>query len=140
MPWLGTLTVVGLIVAAALILLFLRVRRSDMLDEMIAKRRPSARVCSRADLIEGIERIPVALALSDDAIYYENTDLQASIELPRIEEVEYDDETSTGRSVPGKALRLRAHGHTFEFALDMATARQWQAALPPRRLDAAQAV
>jgi len=47
--------------------------------------------------------IPVALALKNDAIYYENTDIQgSSIELSLIEEVEYDDETATGHTMPGK--------------------------------------
>jgi hypothetical protein len=140
MPWLGTVTVVGLILLAGLIMLFLRVRRQDLIEELIAKRRPSARVCSRADLLDGMTRIPVALALTDDAIYYENTDLQASLELQRIEEVEYDDETSTGHAVAGKALRLRAHGHMFEFALELPIARQWEAALPARTFSEARAV
>jgi len=78
--------------------------------------------------------------LTADVIYYENSDLQASIELPLIEEVEYDDETATGHTVAGKVLRLRAHNHVFEFTLDLATARQWEAALPARRIDRAKAV
>jgi len=61
------------------------------------------------------------------------------VELRHIDEVEYDDETATGRSVVGKALRLRAHGHAFEFLLDQGTARQWEQLLPPHRLDEAPA-
>src|ERR1051325_641299 len=144
MPWLGTVTVVGLVVLVALIVLFLRIRVKDLVDEFVKRRSASSRVASRADFVEGRDRIPVALALTDDTIYYENPDLQASLELQRIEEVEYDDETATGEHTGvGKALRLRAHGHTFEFLLDPETARKWQTALPPHRLDegpAAQAV
>ena len=143
MPWLGTVTVVGLIVLVALVVLFLRIRMKDLVDEFVKRRSAEARLCSRADFVEGRERIPVALALTDDTIYYENPDLQASLELARIEEVEYDDETATGHNVVGKALRLRAHGHSFEFVLDSETARKWQVALPPHRIDegpAAQAV
>src|SRR5689334_21705721 len=143
MPWLGTVTVVGLVVLVALVVLFLRIRMKDLVDEYVRRRTASSRVASRADFVEGIERIPVALALTDDTLFYENPDLQASLELQRIEEVEYDDETATGHHVAGKALRLRSHGHTFEFLLDLETARKWQTALPPHRLDegpAAQAV
>ena len=143
MPWLGTVTVVGLVVLVALIVLFLRVRMRDLVEEHVKRRSVGSRICTRADYVEGAERIPVALALTDDTIYYENPDLQASLELQRIEEVEYDDETATGHNVVGKALRLRSHGHVFEFVLDDETARKWQTALPPHRIDdgpAAQAV
>src|SRR5437764_15427378 len=126
MDWLGTLTVVGLVVLAALIWVFIRLRTRDRLDELIAKRRSSARIVSRAEFLEGLEHMPVALSLGDDTLYYENPDLEAALELRHVEEIEYDDETATGHSVHGKALRLRSHGHTFEFLLDMASATRWQ--------------
>jgi hypothetical protein len=132
---LTTVTIVGLVVLAALIWLYLRMRSRDLIDEMMARRRASARLVSRADFVEGLERIPVALALTTDSIVYENPDLDASLDLRHIEEVEYDDETATGHSVDGKALRLRAHGHLFEFVLDNNVARQWESALPPRHMD-----
>lgn len=139
MPWLGTVTVVGLVVLAALIWIYLRMRMTDHLDEIMAKRKAGSRIVCRADFLEGIEKIPVCLALDDDVIYYENPDLQATIELRHIEEIEYDDETATGHSVAGKALRLRAHGHAIEFILDPATARKWEELLPPRSFDEAPA-
>jgi hypothetical protein len=132
---LTTVTIVGLVVLAALIWLYLRMRSRDLLDQMMAKRRPSARLVCRADFVEGLERIPVALALTTEMISYENPDLDAKLELKHIEEVEYDDETATGQSVDGKALRLRSHGHTFEFVLDPNTARQWESTLPPKHMD-----
>lgn len=135
MPSVGIITGVGVVVLVALVYLFLRVRTKDLLDETIKRRSATSRVCTRAEFVEGRERIPVALALTDDTIYYENPDLQASLELKQIDEVEYDDETATGQSVDGKTLRLRAHGHTFEFVMDSNTARLWQTALPPHRLD-----
>ncbi|HEY8133256.1 MAG TPA: hypothetical protein VII12_15360 [Thermoanaerobaculia bacterium] len=131
---LTTVTIVGLVVLAALVWLYLRMRSKDLIDGMMAKRRPSARLVCRADFVEGLERIPVALALTADMISYENPDLDASLDLKHIEEVEYDDETATGQSVDGRALRLRSHGHTFEFVLDPDTARQWESTLPPRRM------
>ncbi len=140
MPPLEYVTLAGVVVLVVLLWVYLRMRSKDRIDEILAKHRGSASVCSRANLVEGMEMIPVALALKNDAIYYENTDIQASIELALIEEVEYDDETATGHTMPGKVLRIRAHNHVFEFALDLPTARQWEAGFPPRRIDRARAV
>jgi hypothetical protein len=134
MPWLTTVTIVGLVVLAALIWLFLRTRSKDLIEEMMAKRRASSRLVSRADFLEGRERIPVALSLGTEAICYENPDLDAMLELRHIEEVEYDDETATGQVIDGNALRLRSHGHTFEFVLDPDSTGQWKAMLPPKRI------
>ena len=135
MNQLEILTVIGVVVLAILIWLYVRLRSKDHIELVLAKQKTSARVCSRACLIEGMEQIPVALALTADAINYENRDLQASIDISVIEEVEYDDETATGHTVPGKVLRLRAHNHVFEFMLDLPSAKQWETALPPRRID-----
>ena len=134
MPGLATVTAVGLIVAAALTVIFMRVRRKDLLGAIMEKRRASAKLVSRADYVEGVEKIPVALALTDTTFYYENMDLEASFELARIEEVEYADDLATGRSLAGgcRVLRLRSHGAAFEFVLDKNDCGKWQAALPPR--------
>jgi hypothetical protein len=141
MPSLEIITIGGVVVLAVLLWVYLRMRSKDRIDEILSKHRGSASVCSRANLVEGMEMIPVALALKNDAIYYENSDIQgSSIELALIEEVEYDDETATGHTMPGKVLRIRAHNHVFEFALDLPTARQWEAAFPSRRIDRARAV
>jgi hypothetical protein len=140
MTQLETLTVIGVVVLAILLWVYFRMRSKDHVEQVLAKYKASARVCSRACLFEGMEQIPVALALTADAINYENRDLQASIDLSVIEEVEYDDETATGHTVPGKVLRLRAHNHLFEFMLDLPSAKQWETALPARRIDRARAV
>ncbi len=140
MPPLEYVTLAGVVVLVVLLWIYLRMRSKDRIDEILDRHRGSASVCSRANLVEGMEMIPVALALKNDAIYYENTDIQASIELALIEEVEYDDETATGHTMPGKVLRIRAHNHVFEFALDLPTARQWEAGFPPRGIDRARAV
>jgi hypothetical protein len=132
---LTAVTVVGLVVLAALIWLYLRMRSKDLIEEMMVKRRDSSRLVSRADFVEGLERIPVALSLATDMICYENPDLDAKLELRHMEEIEYDDETATGQAVEGKALRLRSHGHTFEFVLEHQTARQWESMLPPKHID-----
>jgi len=140
MTQLETITVIGVVVLAILVWVYFRLRSKDHVEQVLAKHRASARVCSRACLMEGMEQIPVALALTADAINYENRDLQASIDLSVIEEVEYDDETATGHTIAGKVLRLRAHNHVFEFTLDLPSAKLWETALPARRMDRAKAV
>jgi hypothetical protein len=137
MPSVGLITVVGLVVLAALIVLFVRTRSSDLLEEIMNKRRNTSKLVSRADYIEGLERMPVALALTDDTFYYENPDFQALFELRTIDEIEYDDELATGRQVEHgcRALRLRSHGTTFEFVLAPVACAKWMAALPPHRAD-----
>jgi hypothetical protein len=140
MTQLETMTVIGVVVLAILVWIYFRLRSRDHVEQVLAKQKASARVCSRACLLEGMEQIPVALALTADAINYENRDLQASIDVAVIEEVEYDDETATGHTVPGKVLRLRAHNHVFEFLLDLASAKLWETALPARRIESAKAV
>ena len=140
MPGLETATILGVVVLAILIWVYFRLRSKDRVEEVLAKHRPTARACSRACLLEGMEQIPVALVLTAGTIYYETADLQASIELAMIEEVEYDDETATGHTVAGKVLRLRARNHVFEFTLDLPTAKEWEAALPARLIDRARAV
>jgi hypothetical protein len=142
MPWLGTITTVGVIALVALVVLFVKTRNKDLLDEMMKKRSGTSRLVTRATYVEGMESIPVALALTDDTFYYENPDLEARFELSRIDEIEYDDELATGKTLDHgcRALRLRSHGAMFEFILDPADCQKWQATLPPRRFDQARAV
>ncbi|HEX9163939.1 MAG TPA: hypothetical protein VF980_19685 [Thermoanaerobaculia bacterium] len=132
---LATVTVVGIVVLAVLIWFFLRTRSKDLLVELMEKRKASCRLVSRAEYVEGLHHMPVALAISDQNLYYENSDMQASFELSRIDEIEYDDELTTGRSVPPgtQVLRLRSHGSTFEFVMPGAEIARWKAILPPRR-------
>lgn len=136
MPGLATLTVVGVIVLAVLVVVFLKVRQGDLLGAIMDKRRGSSKIVSRADYVEGAESIPVAVALTNDTFYYENPDLEASFELARIDEVEYADDLMTGKnhSADSRVLRLRSHGTTFEFLLGKAEAEKWQALLPPRTI------
>jgi hypothetical protein len=126
--------VVGLIVVAALVAVYLKLRQKDILEAHLAKHRGTSKLVSRAEYVEGAEMIPVALALTDTTFYYENNDLEASFDLDRIDEIEYDDDLSTGRTLHGacRVLRLRSHGATFEFVLDKADCSKWTAALPPR--------
>lgn len=130
------LTVAGVVVLAVLVVVFLKMRQKDIIGALLEKRRGSSRLVTRADYVEGAELIPVAMALTSDALYYENTDLEASFELNRLDEIEYADDLVTGKSHGDdtRVLRLRSHNATFEFLLEKAEARKWEAALPPRTL------
>lgn len=127
-------TIVGVIVVAVLTVVYLRLRQKDIIGALLDKRRATSKLVSRADFVEGAEKIPVALALTDDTFYYENLDMEASFELSRIDEVEYDDELVTGRTIDDtcRVMRLRSHGAAFEFVMDKAECAKWSAALPPR--------
>ena len=133
---LSTVTVVGVVVLAVLVWMLIRARSKDVIVELMSKRAGSSKIVSRADYVEGLERIPVALSMSDDSLYYENSDLQASFELKHIEEIEYDDELAIGKQVERgcRVLRLRSHGATFEFILDPIDCQKWAAMLPARRV------
>lgn len=128
-------TVVGVVVLGVLVWFFMRTRSQDLLTEMMEKRRGGCRLVSRAEYVEAMQKLPVAICLSDKDLYYENPDLQASFELSRIDEVEYDNELATGRAIPegSSVLRLRSHGAAFEFLLPAAEITKWQSALPARR-------
>ncbi|HEX7704908.1 MAG TPA: hypothetical protein VF701_00465 [Thermoanaerobaculia bacterium] len=143
MPGLATMTLVGIAVLVVLTVVFLKVRQKDLVGALIEKRRGSATIISRADYVEGMEKIPVALALVGNTIYYENPDLEASFDLDRVDEIEYDGSLVTSANVPDGCgvLRLRSHGAAFEFLLETGDCAKWAAALPPRTYgDTAQAV
>ena len=135
MSILPMVTVGGIILVIALMWLFLRTRNSDQMEVLLNQRKGTSRVCGLAHFVEGMEHIPVALSMDDKNIFYENPDLQAQLEIARIDEVEYDDELTTGKAVSnGRVLRLRSHGQTFEFILDTAHAQKWTAILPAHRM------
>ena len=137
MPDVGTITLVGIVALAILVVIFLKVRQKDLIGAMMAKRQPNSKLVSRADYVEGMEKIPVALSLTGDSLYYENPDLEASFDLNRIDEVEYSDELTTGKMVDDNclALRLRSHGTAFEFVMEKPEAKKWMEALPPKTSD-----
>jgi hypothetical protein len=136
MPDLATVTVAGVVVLAVLVVVFLRLRRQDLLGA-IEQKRKDGKIIGRADYVEGGEKIPVVLSLVGDTFYYENPDLDASFDLSRIDEIEYGDELTTGKTLDDshRVLRLRSHGQTFEFVMPKAGAQKWMAVLPPRRMN-----
>lgn len=133
------LTVIGLVAVAGLVWLFLRYRKQDHFADIINKYKTSSRVAHTGVFVEGIEQVPVVMVLTDRALLYENEDLQANLDLDLVDEVDYDDELSTGKTIHnGRVMRFRAHGRVFEFIVDKAHAAQWEKLLPARRLDGGQ--
>ena len=123
----------AVVVAFLLFNLFKRLA-SDRLEAFSASRRGSSQLVSRGELVDGSRHLNVALALTDSAFIYENSDMQASLERKWIQEVEYENELSTGQSVgDGKVLRLRCFSKTFEFVLPPEVAGLWQTALSAHR-------
>ena len=125
----------GVAALAVLVWWYRRARVNDTFDLILSRHRPTAKVSSRAELVDGRNHIPVALTLSQQQIHYENTDLDAMLDIDQIDEVEYGSDLLTGGIATGAVLRLRAHGRAIEFVLDMATARRWSELLPPHRMD-----
>lgn len=110
---------------------------TDGIEAFNAKRRGSARLVGRGELVDGNRHLEVALAVTDSTFFFENSDMQASIDLDWVREIEYDTELATGTTPPsGKVLRLRSNSQTFEFVLPADAAERWQSTLPPRGVDA----
>jgi len=136
MSWIGVLTIVGIFAIAALVWFYFRQHSMDQLSAIENRRKPDAKIIERADYVEGMQHIPVVLSVTDSAIFYENVDLQAQLDLARIDEVEYADELMTGAAVAahGRVLRLRSHGHTIEFVVPRGSAEKWSTVLPVHRM------
>ena len=104
---------------------------SDRMQQLLDHRRASSRLVSRGELIDGNRHLPVALALDGSTLYYESPDLQASLDLEWIGEVEYDDQLVSGQSIgDGKILTIRCYSQAFRFLIPIAALPQWQAVLP----------
>jgi hypothetical protein len=134
------LLLAAVVALVALVWWYRRSRANDSFEGIIARRRKTAKISSRAELVDGRNHIPVALTLDQGCIYYENSDLDASLELDRLDEVEYASELLAGTASDGTVLRLRSHGRAVEFVLDLASAEKWSQLLPPHRIDEAGSV
>ncbi|MFN2441306.1 MAG: hypothetical protein ABR517_01345 [Thermoanaerobaculia bacterium] len=136
MDTLAVITVV--LIAAVVVLGWLLAKKlsQDKMQMFLNKRKSEAKISVPADFVEANARIPVALAVTKDKLYYENADLEASLDLEQIEEVEYGSELFTGQEVAnGRVLRLRSHGHAFEFVLDKVNGERFETVLPRHRAD-----
>ena len=129
----------GVPALAALFWWYRRSRVNDGFDLILTRHRPTAKVSSRAELVDAMnapsKHALIALTLEQQHIYYQNSDLDATLDIDQIDEVEYSSDLLTGGIATGAVLRLRAHGRAIEFVLDMASARRWSELLPPHRMD-----
>lgn len=124
------------IAAIALIAFLVRSLSHDKIEAILKKRRSGAVLATAAEFVEGPTHLEVALILDSKKLHYESGDIQAFLELSNVDEVEYDDDLMTGgRKVEGEVLRLRSHGHTFEFVVAKADAPRWKEKLPRHRAD-----
>jgi hypothetical protein len=107
---------------------------ADRIAALSERRRATSRIVSRGEFFDGNRRMEVALALTGDTLYYENADMEASLDLQWVQEIEYDTRLATGAAIDnGKVLRLRCHSQTFEFLLPEEIVVRWHTMLPPRR-------
>jgi hypothetical protein len=107
---------------------------ADRIGKFMERRRATARMVSRADFIDGGHHVAVALAVTDSTFFYENSDMQATLDLQWVREIEYATELATGVAVAGgKVLRLRCYNETFEFVLPNEVVARWHMMMPPRR-------
>ena len=133
-PW---ATVLGIVVAIALIVVLVRFMNHDKIEAILKKKRSSATLATPAEFVEGPTHLEVALYLDAQKLHYESPDMEpAFLDLKNVDEVEYDDDLMTGgRKVEGEVLRIRSHGHTFEFVISKTYVAQWKQKLPKHRLD-----
>lgn len=107
---------------------------ADRIAALNEKRRVGSRLVGRGEFVDGNRHLDVALAVTPATFFYENADMEGSIDLQWVREIEYDTELATGTAPPtGKVLRLRSNSQTFEFVLPDDMVARWHMMLPPRR-------
>lgn len=131
----GWLTVVAVVVVVLLGWNLYRRFATDRIAAFNEHRRAGSKIVSRGEFVDGNRHLDVALALTGSTLFYENSDMQASIDLEWVREVEYDTELATGLAIAnGRVLRLRSHSQMFEFVLPADLVTRWHMMLPPRRV------
>ena len=106
----------------------------DRIAQFNDKRRATSRMVSPGEFVDGNRHLAVALAVNESTFFYENSDMQASLDLQWVREIEYDTQLATGATVDGgKVLRLRCFSQTFEFVIPNDVVARWHMMLPPRR-------
>ncbi len=107
---------------------------TDRIAQLNDKRRATSRMVSPGEFVEGTRHLPVALAVTQSMFFYENSDMQASLDLQWVREIEYDTQLATGLAVDGgKVLRLRCFSQVFEFVIANDVVTRWHMMMPPRR-------
>jgi hypothetical protein len=129
------LTLVALVAVALLGWNLYRRFGTDRIAAFNDKRRAGSKIVSRGEFVDGNRHLDVALALTQSTLYYENGDMEASIDLHWVREVDYDTELATGVPITsGRVLRLRSQSQMFEFVLQQEDVTRWHVLLPPRRV------
>jgi len=115
--------------------------RSDSVGSYVDRRRATSQLVSRGEYVDGNRHLDVALAVTRSTLFYENPEMQASLDLQWVREVEYANELVTGARIErGQVMRLRSDRQTFEFVIPEDSVARWRAVLPPHgRLDAVSA-
>ena len=130
----GWMTVAAVVVIALLGWNLYRRFATDRIAAFNERRRPESKIVGRGEFVDGNRHLDVALALTKTTLFYENSDMEASIDLQWVREIEYDTELATGLAIAdGRVLRLRSHSQTFEFVLPRDLVTRWYMQLPPRR-------
>lgn len=128
------LTIAAVVVAAILGWNLYRRLGSDRIAHFNDKRRAGSRMVSPGEFVDGNRHLPVALAVTQSMFFYENSDMQASLDLQWVREIEYDTQLATGARIEGgKVLRLRCFSQVFEFVIPNDVVARWHMMLPPRR-------
>lgn len=106
----------------------------DRIAQFNDKRRATSRMVSPGEFVDGNRHLPVALAVTQSMFFYENADMQASLDLQWVREIEYDTQLATGAKINGgKVLRLRCFSQMFEFVIPNDVVARWHMMMPPRR-------
>jgi hypothetical protein len=128
------LTIAALIAVAILGWTLYRRLGTDRIAQFNDKRRATSRMVSPGEFVDGNRHLPVALAVTQSMFFYENSDMQASLDLQWVREIEYDTQLATGLAVNGgKVLRLRCFSQVFEFVIANDVVARWHMMMPPRR-------
>jgi hypothetical protein len=130
------LTWLSLAAAAAVLFLCRSLMRrfgADTIQALMEKRRDGSLMVTRGDFVDGDRRTDVAMALTKRTLFYENQDMEASLDLHWVSEVEYDNCVRTGGSSgDARVLRLRCYSRCFEFIVPAQALPGWQEMLPAR--------
>lgn len=131
LPWLSLL--------AVLVIGFLawNLRRrfgADRIEALTEKHRATSRFVTRGEFVDGNRHLDVVLALTQSTFFYENSDMQGSLDLQWVREIEYDTRLATGHAIAGgKVLRLRSNSQTFEFVVANDDVARWHTMMPARQ-------
>lgn len=128
------LSVTAAAVIAVLCWILFRHISASRIEALAVRRRPTSRIVSGGEYVDGNRRLKVVLALTNTDVFYENADMSASLDLRWVSEIEYDSRLATGHDVPeGTVLRIRCFSQVFEFLLPVDAVQRWRTMLPPRR-------